>query len=389
MKSAFVWFVLILCSNSWAETFLTSSAQILRGQSTGCAVEILNPHMDGDLAKVSCSSLIGLAGLSPLANLYFEEESLWVPSVGLKQWVSDPQAGDQWAHSLIGVESYWQTEGPGDAQIVVAIIDTGIDADHEDIRERVFRNAQEIPDNRIDDDHNGFIDDFIGWNSQEQSGLTADPYGHGTHVAGIVGAEPGNGVGVHGLNWNVRLLPVRFIGSNGGGSTESAVRAIDYAVSQGARIINASWGGSKESLILKAAIEQLEKRNVLFVAAAGNESRDNDLEPTYPASFDLPNIISVGSIGFHGKVSDFSNWGLVSVDILAPGESILSTIMGQKYGFMQGTSMASPHVAGAAALLLASHPDWTYRQIKEELLRRCEPLPEAKGQVVCGGYLKL
>lgn len=388
MKSVFVCFALLMLlgPNSWADTFLTSSAQILLRQGTECSLEILNPHMDGDLAKVFCPNS---AGLSPLANLYFEEESIWMPSVVLSQWVNDPQAGDQWAHSVMGVESYWQNEGRGDSQIVVAIIDTGIDAVHEDLSGRVFTNKNEIPDNRIDDDGNGFVDDFIGWNSQEQNGLTSDPYGHGSHVAGIVGAEPGNGVGVHGLNWNVRLLPVRFIGANGGGSTESAVRAIDYAVSQGARIINASWGGSKESLVLKAAIEQLEKRDVLFVAAAGNESRDNDLEPTYPASFDLPNIVSVGSIGLHGTVSDFSNWGLVSVDILAPGESILSTIMGQKYGFMQGTSMAAPHVAGVAALLLASHPDWTYRQIKDELLRRCKPMAEAQERVLCGGSIKL
>lgn len=356
---------------------------------SSCETMVLNPHLGGDILKVKCSNTWALNSLSPLADIQFETESTWTPLTTLKTqpaMLNDPLINDQWALDQINIWPFWDEQTQGQTHAKVAIIDTGVDFEHEDLRGQILINDGEIPNNQQDDDQNGYVDDVYGWNSFDNNGNVKDIFDHGTHVAGIIGAKPGNSVGIAGMNWNISLIPVRFIGANGGGSTEGAIRAFDYAVARGAQIINASWGGPRSSPLLQETIARCREKGILLVAAAGNESVDNDTTPTYPANFDLDNIISVAATDLHGNIADFSNWGKKTVHIAAPGQSILSTISGNKYGYNNGTSMATPHIAGAAALIWAQNPSWSYQEVRRALLQSCSSTPELAGKVQCGGF---
>jgi len=275
------------------------------------------------------------------------------------------------------------------ANIVVAVIDSGIDYTHPDLSANMWRNPGEIPNNGIDDDNNGYVDDVYGYDFGDDD---ADPYddnGHGTHVAGTIGAVGNNAIGVTGVAWNVRLMALKFLDDQGSGTEADAVRAIDYAIRMGARIINASWGGYGYSTILAQAISRAERAGVLFVAAAGNETNNNDTTPCYPASYPNSNIIAVAATDANDNLAWFSNFGPRTVHIAAPGDSILSTWPNGQYRYLDGTSMAAPHVSGAAALLWALHPDWSYRQVKDQLLQSVDVLSSLQGKILTGGRLNL
>ncbi|HHV54224.1 MAG TPA: S8 family serine peptidase [Firmicutes bacterium] len=247
--------------------------------------------------------------------------------------------------------------------IVVAVIDTGIFIDHPELAGQIWTNPGEIPDNGVDDDGNGYVDDVHGWdffNNDNTVFDLADGDEHGTHVAGTIGALMNNGIGSAGINGKIQIMPLKFIGPNGG-STEDAVRAIEYAASFGVKISNNSWGGGGYSDALRDAIAS---SGMLFVAAAGNDGLDNDVAPHYPSSYDLPNVLAVASSDWNDELSGFSNYGATSVDLAAPGDFIFSTWVRNVNGTAQpafawasGTSMATPHVAGVAALLLDKYPD--------------------------------
>ena len=248
--------------------------------------------------------------------------------------------------------------------VVTAVIDTGVDYRHQDLAANIWSNSGEIAGNGIDDDHNGYIDDTRGWDFANNDNDPMDDNGHGTHVAGTIGAVGNNGVGVTGIAWSALIMPLKFLDKSGSGALSNAIEAINYARVNGAKVINASWGGGGFSSALQSAITQYQQAGGIFVAAAGNESSNNATTPSYPANY--PGVISVGASTRSDTLASFSNFG-TNVQIVAPGQSILSTLPGNAYGTLSGTSMATPHVAGAIALLWGQNPTRTAAQITDAI----------------------
>jgi len=286
----------------------------------------------------------------------------------------------------IDAERAWNVS-TGSRNIKVAVIDTGVDYNHPDLAANIWTNPGEIAGNGIDDDHNGFVDDVHGWDFANDDNNPTDDVGHGTHVAGTIGAIGNNGVGVVGVNWQVTIVPVKFLGSDGSGATSDAINAIDYATQIGARVMNNSWGGGGFSQALLDAIRRANNAGALFVAAAGNNGTNNDLTPAYPSNYDSPNIIAVAALDRGDRLASFSNYGRTTVDLGAPGVAILSTFPGGGYTALNGTSMAAPHVSGAAALLLSANPDLSVSQVRQRLLLSAVPIPALAGVTTTGGRL--
>jgi subtilisin family serine protease len=304
---------------------------------------------------------------------------------------------------LYAMDNHGQTGGTSDADIdaaeawtirtdsdvLMGVIDTGIDWHHEDLAANVFVNPGEIPGNGIDDDQNGYIDDVRGWDFVNHDNDPMDDHYHGTHVSGTIAAIGNNGIGVAGVCWRARLLPLKILNSGGNGSMSAAVEAIEYATAMGVRVTNNSWGSPSYSRALDDALAEHAGTNALFIAAAGNYGRSNELFAHYPASYPYDNIIAVASTNDRDTLSVFSNYGAVSVDLGAPGEEIISLVPGNSYGPLSGTSMASPHVTGAVGLILSEAPLMTPAQVKEQLLKTVDPLPALQGQVVSQGRLNV
>ncbi|WP_199756784.1 S8 family serine peptidase [Tautonia sociabilis] len=288
----------------------------------------------------------------------------------------------------IDAESAWNVT-TGSADSIVAVIDTGIDVTHPDLAANIWTNPGEIAGNGIDDDGNGYVDDSHGWNFVANSPNVADDHGHGTHVAGTIGAVGNNGIGVVGVNWTVKLMALKFLNASGSGSTSDAIRALDYAVAMGAQVSNNSYGGSGFETFFSLAIDRAREAGHIFVAAAGNSGVNVDTNPSYPAAYAQDNVISVAATDRLDQLASWSNYGLQRVDLAAPGVSILSTLPGNRYGNLSGTSMASPHVAGAAAMLWGLHPDWSYQQVIAKLLATVDPVSSVAGKVATGGRLDL
>lgn len=274
----------------------------------------------------------------------------------------------------------------GSTNVIVAVIDTGVRYTHYDLTNQMWINPGEIPGNGIDDDGNGYIDDIHGINAINNTGNPMDDDDHGTHVAGTIGAAANDGNRMVGVAWNVRIMALKFLGPQGG-STADAIKCVDYGVAQGARVLNNSWGGGGYSQALFNAIERARNAGVLFVAAAGNYSIDNDQNPFYPASYPNDNIISVAAINRFDTLADFSHYGLTTVDLGAPGVSIYSTTAGADadYQTFDGTSMAAPHVSGVAALILSLYPSADLAEITGRLMGGVVQIPSLSGRTVTGG----
>jgi subtilisin family serine protease len=219
-----------------------------------------------------------------------------------------------------------------------------------------------------------------------------DDNGHGTHCAGIIGAEGDNDKGIAGVNWKVEIMPLKFIGWNGSGTTADAIKAINYVIERkragvNVRVINASWGSTANSKALEDVIRKAGEEGILFVAAAGNSSADSDRTPHYPAGYNLPNVIAVAALNRKDELASFSNYGAKSVHIAAPGAEILSTWLNASFEEHSGTSMATPEVSGIAALVLSVDTDLSVKELRQRLMDATDPLPGLKGKVVTGGRI--
>ncbi|CAH2575086.1 Thermitase [Planktothrix rubescens] len=277
----------------------------------------------------------------------------------------------------------------GDPNLVIGVIDTGVDYDHPDLSANIWTNPGEIAGDGIDNDSNGYTDDVRGWDFAYNDNNPMDVDGHGTHVAGTIAGKGNNGVGVTGVAWNAKIMPLKYLDDNGDGFTSNAILAINYATAKGVKLTNNSWGGGGRSQALYDAINTAGQQGALFIASAGNESNNNDANPAYPASYDLANIISVASTTRTDGLSSFSNYGATTVDLGAPGSSIYSTLPNSSYGTKSGTSMASPQVTGAAALLWSQNPTWTAQQVKNKLMQTTDPISALSGKTVTGGRLNI
>ncbi len=280
----------------------------------------------------------------------------------------------------------------GNSNVVVGLMDSGLDYTHPDLNDNLWTNPGEIPGNGIDDDGNGYVDDVHGYDFAFDDPNPEDNVGHGTHVGGTIGAEGDNGIGVAGVNWNAQIMTLK-IGDTYGIYTFDAIEGLEYATMMkqvygvNVNLTNNSWGGGPYSQALYDAIAAAGAANQLFIAAAGNTGGNTDISPHYPASYNLDNIISVAATDDDDQLSSFSSFGSTSVDLGAPGSSVYSTIPGGGYGFKSGTSMASPHVAGVASLIWSDDPTLTAQQVKDRILATVDPIPALQGKTVTGGRL--
>lgn len=277
--------------------------------------------------------------------------------------------------------------------VLVGVIDSGIDLTHSDLASNIYTNTNETAANSIDEDSNGFVDDIHGWNFVNDNNNVAPPSAlepHGTHVAGIIGAVGNNGPsgtsGITGICWQAKIIPLKALAydaSLGGevGATSDIIDAMNYGVTMGVKVFNGSFGGGGNNATFKTAIESAETAGALFVVAAGNEATNNDTSPRYPASYPVGNIVTVAALKGNGYIASFSNFGSTSVHIGAPGEKIRSTIPFGQYIDFDGTSMATPIVAGSAALLWSYKPALTLGQLKDRILASAEALPQLSGKV--------
>lgn len=290
----------------------------------------------------------------------------------------------------IDAERAWDIT-TGSKQVVIAVLDSGVDLTHPDLAPNLWINEVEANGAAgVDDDGNGIIDDINGANFVNVSRPTGNPTddnGHGTHCSGTIGGRGNDGQGIAGVNWNVRIIAVKFLNANGSGSLESAIMAVDYATRMGAKIQSHSWAGGTYSKLLEEAIQRADAAGVLLVIASSNSGGDNDIQPVYPATYNVPNIISVAAIDNRGSLASFSNYGRTTVHMAAPGVNIYSAKKGGKYESMSGTSMATPHVAGVAGLLLANDRSLTHYDIKRKILAGARPLASLRGKVITGGTL--
>tara|TARA_R110000751_G_scaffold192931_2_gene298485 strand:+ start:177 stop:2735 length:2559 start_codon:yes stop_codon:yes gene_type:complete len=283
----------------------------------------------------------------------------------------------------------------GSRDVVVGVIDTGVDYSHPDLAANMWANPGEIAGDGIDNDGNGFIDDIHGINAITNSGDPMDDNGHGTHVSGTIGATGNDGIGVVGVNHNVSIIGCKFLDSAGSGASSDALTCIDYFVdlknnhNVDIRTLNNSWGGGGFSQALYDAITATSDANILFVAAAGNSGSDNDASPSYPASYDHDSILAVAGTNHTDAMYTSSQYGLTSVDIAAPARNVLSTVPGGGYSSFTGTSMATPHVAGAAALVLSVNPELSTVELKELLMNSGDANPATEGKTVSGKRLNI
>jgi subtilisin family serine protease len=294
--------------------------------------------------------------------------------------VTDPNLAKAYGLGKIGADKSWESH-KGNKDMVVAVIDTGIDYNHEDLSFNVWRNP------------NPTKGDVVGFDFIHNDGIPYDDQGHGTHCAGTIGAVGGNGIGLSGVSQRVSIMGVKFLSAEGSGTTEGAIQAIDYAVQNGAKVLSNSWGGPSDgnNNALQDAIRRAEAKGVLFIAAAGNDGKNNDSasQASFPAAFDNENIIAVAATDDKDGMAYFSNYGKVSTDVGAPGVNVYSLAPGNKYASMSGTSMACPHVAGAAALLWSKNPSWDWKKVKEVLMNTADRVSSLAGKTVTGGRINV
>jgi thermitase len=321
---------------------------------------------------------------------------------------NDPDAAKLWAfNSTSGMnvnEAYDLIGNRAASEVIVAVVDTGVDHNHDDLKDIMWTNEKEIPANGIDDDNNGYIDDIHGINTlvRDAQGRatmnTMAGHWHGTHVSGTIAATQNNGIGIAGVASNVKIMAIRTVPDDSDELDSNIVEAYLYAAKNGARLINCSFGKeiNEGGMVVRDTINEIGKKyNVLVIASAGNDSsgpfswRNNDTSPKYPASFDSENLLVIASTTSSGSLSSFSNIGLKTVDVAAPGSNIFSTLNGNKYGMASGTSMAAPNTSGVAAMVLGYYPNLSATELKTVLMKSVTPVAAFKAQIASGGRINL
>ncbi len=312
---------------------------------------------------------------------------------------NDTRYSELWGMEKISAPTAWNS-ATGNSNTIVAVIDTGIKYTHEDLAANMWTNSGEIPNNSIDDDNNGFVDDVYGYDFRFNDSDPMDEHGHGTHVSGTIGAVGNNSLGVAGVNWNVRLMAIKIYSSTGTDTTSAMlINAYNYVRlmkerGENIRVTNNSYSGCEEACgydqATKDALDAMGNAGILNVFAAGNQNRDVDTNPAFPGSYTSPSVLSVASSTSTDVRSGFSNFGITSVDLAAPGSGILSTtISAANYGNSSGTSMASPHVAGAVALLSSHNPKLSNASLKATLMNSVDVLANWNGVIKTGGRLNV
>jgi subtilisin family serine protease len=301
---------------------------------------------------------------------------------------NDRRFGSQWGMTKAGFPGAWDRT-TGSLGTAVGLLDTGVDFAHRDLTPNLWRNPGESGDGREwngrDDDGNGFVDDWRGWDWVENDNAPGDPNGHGTHVAGTLGARGNDNRGVAGAAWRVGLVSLRVLDANGAGRISDSIAAYHYAARAQLPVVNASLAGSDFSQAEYDAIRAAS--GTLVVVAAGNDGRNNDVAGTYPCNQPLPNVVCVAATDQDDAITDFSNFGRRSVDLAAPGAGIVSTLPGGSWGYMSGTSMAAPHVAGTAALIRTLHPSASVAAVRAALLASVDSTQSLAGKTLAGGRL--
>jgi subtilisin family serine protease len=327
--------------------------------------------------------------LSPLvekAELKYTPNDPKFPSLwGLKNTGNNEPGGRS---GVVGADinalAAWEI-GKGSKSIKIAVIDTGVDYTHPDLKDQVWVNEAELNgESGVDDDQNGYVDDIHGYDFANDDGDPLDGHSHGTHCAGTIGAVHNNGIGVTGVMADVTIVAVKFLTDSGSGTTENAIRSIDYATKLNVDIMSNSWGGGGYSESLKEAIANASENGIIFAAAAGNSGSNNDQRPHYPSSYKIDSVISVAASTAEDGLASFSCYGRNSVHIAAPGKNILSTIKSGGYKSFSGTSMATPHVSGALGLLLAKEGRMGHEELKERLMATSVAIPALRGKVSTG-----
>ena len=335
-----------------------------------------------------------IISLSPIDKTGKQSENPGISATSAN-YPNDPGFKNLWGLQNTGQAPFYGTAGAdirapeawsvttGSPGVIIAVVDTGVDYTHPDLSANIWKNPRESLNGR-DDDGNGYVDDIRGWNFVLKSNDPMDDNGHGTHCAGTIAAVGNNGIGIAGTAWNVKIMPLKFLNSQGSGYISDAISAILYANKMGASIISNSWSGTGYSQSLKDAIDA---SSAVVICAAGNSGANSDNNPQYPAAFTSSNIISIAATDYHDRLASFSNYGVNSVDIAAPGVSIYSTSRAGTYQYMSGTSMAVPHVTGVAALIKSKYSSSSATQVKNILLSNTDPISALSGKIATGGRL--
>ena len=417
-----------LTATPFSDEFASAAMEaVARGEITSdrwIVHEINNLGCSNNQAFHNLSSFGGNAGwhADPIGNSFFRLRTSGISTSDVVNWARNNQdnflfepdlpiqvetsSNDPSLWRLYGLNNYGQAGGAPDADIdatdawdittgsrdvVIGVIDSGVDITHPDLAANIWVNPGETPNNGVDDDGNGFIDDVNGWDFYDDDNSPNDGNGHGTHVAGTIGAVGNNNLGIAGVNWQVSLLPLRFLGNDGSGWTSDAVAAVNYATMLkrdfgiNVAATNNSWGGGGYSRTLDRAIQAANDEGIMFIAAAGNQGTNNDTNPSYPTNYTSPNVISVAALNRNDNLASFSNYGATTVDIGAPGVSIYSTLPGNSYGSFSGTSMAAPHVAGVVGLFNAAKPGISVTEVTNAILNTVDPLQSLNGKTLAGG----
>lgn len=425
-------FLVFLPHSSWSQTSYPATGRVVLKYKQAVAKsarEEVHTQIEGDLigsfpqAQIEVWELNDERSFNTLqayasqnANiLYIEPDYIYQ----MNQTPDDPYFGKQWGLSNLGqtggttgadvkISNLWN-QHTGNKSIVTGVIDTGIDWGHEDLVDNIWQNLAEDFDgdghtiewidgswqldpgdlNNIDEDKNGYTDDLVGWDFVNDDNNPFDDNGHGTHVAGIMGAKGNNGKGITGVSWTTQMMALKAFDNKGAGSVLSILPALEYARNMGARLTNNSWGGPAYSQVLYDEIALANTTGILCISAAGNNANNNSATPMYPGSFDLANVICVTATNHKDELARFSNYSHDLVDLAAPGKDIFSTLPGNAYGYKSGTSMAAPMVAGAICLLWSQNTLSTHHQIKEILYSTVDQLPGLAGKCVTGGRINL